>query len=74
MTWPGGQDPAMFEKFIKSIWELMIFPFAQLRAAFERRERQRETFLAQGLCSHCGEDPPLDGEDECYPCDERRSL
>lgn len=64
----------MLERLAFGLWESIVFPFREYAAARERKERRRETFRARGLCSHCGEEPPLENEDECYPCAERRSL
>jgi hypothetical protein len=60
----------MLKQFARSFWESLVFPFVELMAAPKRAERQREAFRARGLCSNCGAEPPLKGEDECYTCDE----
>jgi hypothetical protein len=62
----------MLKQFARSFWESLVFPFVELNAASERKGRQREAFRARGLCSHCGAEPPLEGEDECYTCDEHQ--
>lgn len=62
----------MFKQFVSSLWESLAFPFVELMAVNQRVERRREAFRARGLCSHCGEEPPLEGEDECYTCDEHQ--
>jgi hypothetical protein len=61
----------MFERIANSLWESLVFPFTQLSAASERKRERRLAYRAQGLCSNCGAEPPLQGEDECYTCDEQ---
>jgi hypothetical protein len=62
----------MFERIANSLWESLVFPFTQLIAARERKQERRLAYRAQGLCSNCGAEPPLEGEDECYTCDEHQ--
>jgi len=61
----------MFGRIANSLWESLVFPFTQLIAARERKRERRLAYRAQGLCSNCGAEPPLEGEHECHTCDEQ---
>jgi len=56
-----------------NLWQLLIFPFTRLSAAFKRRYEEGVVIHAErkskGLCLTCGTEPPYEGEDECPACD-----